>query len=43
MAAGAAGVCIGRNVWARENRVEVLNAICRIVHEGVAAEEALTR
>ncbi|HOP79439.1 MAG TPA: fructose-bisphosphate aldolase [Armatimonadota bacterium] len=43
VAAGAAGVCIGRNVWARENRVEVLNAICRIVHEGVAAEEALTR
>ncbi len=41
IAAGAAGVCIGRNVWARENRVEVLNAICRIVHDGVPAEKAL--
>ncbi len=41
ISAGAAGVCIGRNVWARENRVEVLKAICNIVHNGVTAEEAL--
>lgn len=39
IAAGAAGVCIGRNVWQRENRVEVLNAVCKIVHEGVKAKE----
>jgi fructose-bisphosphate aldolase/2-amino-3,7-dideoxy-D-threo-hept-6-ulosonate synthase len=37
MTAGAAGVCIGRNVWQRENRREVLVAICRIVHEGAKA------
>lgn len=39
--AGAAGVCIGRNVWQRENRVELLTAICAIVHDGVAAKDAL--
>lgn len=38
--AGAAGVCIGRNVWSRDNRKDVLSAICRIVHDGVTAEEA---
>lgn len=37
---GAAGVCIGRNVWSRDNRKDVLSAICRIVHDGVTAEEA---
>jgi DhnA family fructose-bisphosphate aldolase class Ia len=41
MLAGAIGVCIGRNVWQRPNRKEVLAAICRIVHEGVPAAKAL--
>ena len=41
MKAGAAGVVFGRNVWKRPNRVEVLRAMCRIVHEGVPAEAAL--
>lgn len=40
VAAGAAGVCIGRNVWQRDNRREVLEAVCRIVHDGVSAENA---
>jgi fructose-bisphosphate aldolase / 2-amino-3,7-dideoxy-D-threo-hept-6-ulosonate synthase len=30
--AGAAGICIGRNVWQRENRVELLQKLCKIVH-----------
>lgn len=41
LAAGAAGVCIGRNVWQRSSRVELLRAICRIVHDGVPAAEAM--
>lgn len=41
LAAGAAGVCIGRNVWQRDNRRAVLEAVCRIVHDGVSAENAL--
>ena len=32
VAAGAAGVAIGRNVWQRSNRRQVLDAVCRIVH-----------
>jgi len=39
--AGAAGVCIGRNVWQRENRQQVLAAICRIVHQGTPAAKAM--
>jgi len=41
MTAGAAGIIFGRNVWKRPNRVEVLNAICAIVHDGKSAQEAL--
>jgi fructose-bisphosphate aldolase/2-amino-3,7-dideoxy-D-threo-hept-6-ulosonate synthase len=37
VAAGAAGICIGRNVWGRPNRGEILNALCKIVHEGAKA------
>jgi fructose-bisphosphate aldolase / 2-amino-3,7-dideoxy-D-threo-hept-6-ulosonate synthase len=40
MAAGAAGVCIGRNVWQRPNRKEILAAICQIVQEGASAKAA---
>lgn len=39
--AGAAGVCIGRNVWQRDNRIELLEAVCRIVHDGTPAKDAL--
>jgi DhnA family fructose-bisphosphate aldolase class Ia len=38
MKAGAAGVCIGRNLWKRDNRREILTGICRIVHGGEKAE-----
>jgi len=41
MAAGAAGICFGRNVWQRPNRRQVLEALCRIVHQGASAEEVL--
>ncbi len=40
--AGASGVCIGRNVWQRENRRELLAAICKIVHDGVCAEDVIS-
>jgi DhnA family fructose-bisphosphate aldolase class Ia len=43
MTSGAAGVCIGRNVWQRDNRIEVMEAICHIVHEGISAEKALVK
>ena len=32
MAAGASGVCIGRNIWQRENRKELIRTVCAIVH-----------
>jgi len=38
MEAGAAGVCFGRNVWQRANRRDVLDALCRIVHNGEPAK-----
>lgn len=41
MAAGAAGICAGRNVWQRDDRVAILKAICRIAHDGLSAEDAL--
>jgi fructose-bisphosphate aldolase/2-amino-3,7-dideoxy-D-threo-hept-6-ulosonate synthase len=40
MDAGAAGICFGRNVWKRPNRIEVVNAICSIVHCGTSVAEA---
>jgi DhnA family fructose-bisphosphate aldolase class Ia len=40
VAAGAIGVCIGRNVWQRPNRKAIIAAICRIVHQGVNAKDA---
>ncbi len=39
--AGAAGICIGRNVWQRDNREQVLRALCSIVHEGASAEDVI--
>ena len=43
MAAGAVGICMGRNVWQRANRREVLSALCRIVHDRARAEEVMIR
>lgn len=40
LAAGAAGVCIGRKVWGHPNRLNILKAICAIAHEGWTAEQA---
>ncbi|HZD43899.1 MAG TPA: 2-amino-3,7-dideoxy-D-threo-hept-6-ulosonate synthase, partial [Methanomicrobiales archaeon] len=39
--AGAAGVCMGRNAFQRENTREFVSAICRVVHDEVSPEEAL--
>lgn len=36
---GAAGVIIGRNLWQRPNRVDVLKAICRMVHQGASQSD----
>jgi fructose-bisphosphate aldolase/2-amino-3,7-dideoxy-D-threo-hept-6-ulosonate synthase len=43
MKAGAAGVVIGRNIWQRENRRDVLTALCGIVHGGRAAQAEAER
>jgi class I fructose-bisphosphate aldolase len=41
LAAGTHGVVIGRNVWAQESPRAVVEALCRMVHEGASAEAAL--
>lgn len=41
IAAGAAGIAVGRNVWQHENPVGMLKAIRAVVHEGKGVEEAL--
>lgn len=43
MDAGAAGVCVGRNVWQRKNVSGILRAIKAVVHENAPVEEALER
>jgi DhnA family fructose-bisphosphate aldolase class Ia len=40
LAAGAAGICMGRNVWQHTNRIALLRALCRMVHEGASAAQA---
>ncbi len=40
MRSGAAGVCIGRNVWERAERLVLLQTICRMVHHQLSAAEA---
>ena len=42
MDAGGAGLAVGRNVWQRENPVEMLDALGRVIHDGEDAEEALS-
>lgn len=40
MAGGAAGACIGRNLWQRDNVTSMTAAIRAIVHDGAASAEA---
>jgi len=39
--AGAMGVCMGRNVWQRENVSGMLAAICAIVHDSASVADAI--
>ncbi|MCK9308507.1 MAG: fructose-bisphosphate aldolase, partial [Methanoculleus sp.] len=39
--AGAAGVCMGRNAFQREDPGRFIGSICRVVHEGATPAEAL--
>ena len=39
--AGARGVAVGRNVWQSDDPVKMLQAVKRVVHEGMTPEEAL--
>jgi len=41
--AGAAGVCMGRNAFQREDPGRFIGSICRVVHEGKSPAEALER
>jgi putative autoinducer-2 (AI-2) aldolase len=43
MAAGAAGVDMGRNIWQHEQPVAMIQAVRGIVHEGLSAKEAAQR
>jgi len=38
---GAAGVCMGRNAFQRDDTARFVAAVCRVVHEGVSPTEAL--
>lgn len=41
MNAGGTGLAVGRNVWQRENPMEILDALEKVIFEGQSAEEAL--
>ena len=41
VAAGAAGVSIGRNVFQHPNPADMTRAISKVVHEGISAKEAM--
>lgn len=41
ISAGAAGVCMGRNAFQRENARQFVRSICHVVHYGVEPEKAL--
>jgi len=43
IAAGAAGVCMGRNAFQREDPGRFIGSICRVVHEGADPADALER
>lgn len=40
MDAGAAGICIGRNIWQRSQVQGIIAALCAIVHEDACVEDA---
>lgn len=41
IAVGAAGVSIGRNVFQHKSPKDMTIAICKVVHEGISAEDAM--
>jgi class I fructose-bisphosphate aldolase len=41
MEAGGRGLAVGRNVWQRENPIEILDALEKVIYEGQSAETAL--
>jgi len=41
MESGALGVAIGRNIWGHESPARMVAALCRIIHDGASADEAL--
>jgi class I fructose-bisphosphate aldolase len=41
--AGGAGLAVGRNVWQRENPIEILDALEKVIFEEQSAEQALGR
>ncbi|MEM2094564.1 MAG: hypothetical protein QXI32_04645, partial [Candidatus Bathyarchaeia archaeon] len=41
MQAGGAGTCFGRNIFQHKDPKAITAAICRIVHDGATADEAL--
>ena len=42
IAAGGAGLAVGRNVWQRENATGMLDALEQVIYEGTPAEEAVS-
>jgi len=40
MKVGAIGTSIGRNIWNRQNYIDVLNAVHEIIKNGISAEDA---
>ena len=43
VAAGGAGVSIGRNVFQHRDPAKIVQAICKIVHNGSVAEEKVKK
>ncbi len=41
VAAGGAGVCMGRNAFQRDNTRAFVHSICRVVHHNVDPKKAL--
>jgi len=41
LAAGAAGLSIGRNAFGHEKPVQMIRALCKVVHENISVDEAL--
>ena len=43
MQGGGAGICIGRNLWQRKNPRKMIEAACKIVHEGASVSEIINK